>query len=404
MIDLSRRKNQRDPELDAMYARAEAMFQRKQELYRQYDNARKRCDEAFHAKKSAEKERSAKNEILEREYNAMQSAYAEHDAIWEDYGHIRDSNNSRIESLNREADYLCEQMRDAFERASSAYSYGDHDNASAYSAQGHDYKNQLQSLNNEIGALCREVSEAKQNAKWRAPKVDSSAYHQAKATYNEAKRRHEESKITFKTLEQERDLLKAKFDEMHAEHARLNAECKRRLEEVKAEKRERRREEKREREKILDDADIRHSEREDAKIAKRADGTTHVYHGGIGKGDGLGHGHVALDRDGKKTYDRDAFEEHGRQNYVDEGRGITFYNRNARSGHEPMGIAGGINLRGKDWYSGKHPGVIGHSTQYYEDGVRISRSTRDGILEEDVHWTDERLPDGHPDKRKKPKD
>ena len=53
------------------------------------------------------------------------------------------------------------------------------------------------------------------------------------------------------------------------------------------------------------------------KIVKKADGTTQVYHGGIGKGDGYGHGHTALDQFGNKTYDRGAFEAHGSQNYTD---------------------------------------------------------------------------------------
>ena len=77
-----------------------------------------------------------------------------------------------------------------------------------------------------------------------------------------------------------------------------------------------------------------------------------------------------------------------------------------------MGIRGGVKLRpnssfggeGQDWYNGKKPGVIGHTTQYYDDGVRISRDTRDGIHEENVHWTDERLNDGHSDKHKRPND
>ena len=176
---------------------------------------------------------------------------------------------------------------------------------------------------------------------------------------------------------------------------------------------------------------------------KKADGTIQVYHGGFGPGDGFGHGHTAIDQSGVITYDRDAFESHGAQNYTDHEErkqggilaydrdafeshgaqkhaghreekqgGILFYDRNARPGHEVKGIYGGIKLRenssyrgeGQDWYSGKKPGVIGHSTQFYADGVRVSRETRDGMHEENIHWTDERLPSWHPDYHKKPED
>ena len=154
-------------------------------------------------------------------------------------------------------------------------------------------------------------------------------------------------------------------------------------------------------------------------------------------GDGLGHGHAALDQFDDKTYDRGAFEKHGSQNYINTsgseaktydhdviedhgahnsnntGRGgIMIYDRNARPGHQVKGIYGGVKLRanssfrgeGQDWYNGKKPGIIGHTTQFYDDGVRISRDTRDGIHEENIHWTDERLDNGHPNKHKKPND
>ena len=62
---------------------------------------------------------------------------------------------------------------------------------------------------------------------------------------------------------------------------------------------------------------IRWPERSNTKIVKKADGTTQVYHGGLGKGDGLGHGHTVLDQFGKKTYDRGVFAKHGHQNYTD---------------------------------------------------------------------------------------
>ena len=47
-----------------------------------------------------------------------------------------------------------------------------------------------------------------------------------------------------------------------------------------------------------------------------SEGVVHVYYGGIGPPDGLGHGHNVMDFDGNVTYERPPFRPHGRQNVV----------------------------------------------------------------------------------------
>ena len=180
--------------------------------------------------------------------------------------------------------------------------------------------------------VCQEIKDARQNAEWKAPKTDSSAFHRAKDIFDNAKSCHESTEAEFKRLKAERDRYKAEFDSKQAEHVRLKEEFQRKLKELKTNN-------KREREKTLDKAGVNWSERQDAKIVKKADGTTQVYHGGLGNGDGLGHGHTVLDQSGNKTYDRGAFEKHGKQNYVDSRYG-TFNGNPAkmypdkRQGHE----------------------------------------------------------------------
>lgn len=166
-------------------------------------------------------------------------------------------------------------------------------------------------MNAEVGELIQEIRDARASAEWRAPKTDSSAFHRAKELFESAKARHESAQAEFKRIKAERDRYKAEFDAAHEEHLRLKEEFQRKLEEVKANNR-------RERDKVLDKAGVRWSERKDAKIVKKSDGSTQIYHGGVGAGDGYGHGHTALDQFGRKTYDRGAFEEHGRQNYTDD--------------------------------------------------------------------------------------
>lgn len=183
--------------------------------------------------------------------------------------------------------------------------------APIYSQEGHDHKERRDELNAEISELAREVKDARRDAEYRAPKTDFSAFHRAKDVFERAKSSHESTQAEFKRLKAERDRLKAEFDSAQEEHAHLKEEFQRKLEEVKANN-------KRERERTLDKAGVRWSERKDAKIVKKADGTTQVYHGGIGDGDGYGHGHTALDQFGNKTYDHDAFAEHEHQNFADD--------------------------------------------------------------------------------------
>lgn len=68
------------------------------------------------------------------------------------------------------------------------------------------------------------------------------------------------------------------------------------------------------------------------------------------------------------------------------GGGSTMYDRRARSGHEPTGASGYVELRGPD-------AGHGHGTQYYADGYRLSRDT-DGQGDSAVHWTDDNIPKG----------
>ncbi len=395
----------RNFELDSLKAKEQEAFHRKQSAFQRYVEAKNRANTAHDAMQSAWEERCSTREEMNREYERMQYSSNNYREVWDEYGRIRDANNARIESLRYEADSEHQMMKDCFDHASDAYEYGNKSEAPIYAAEGHEHKNRRNELNEEVSRLIQEIRDAKANAEWRAPKTDSSAFRRAREAFNVAKARHESAQAEFKRLKTERDHYKAEFDSAQEEHTRLKEEFQRKLAEVKTNNQ-------RERDKTLDKAGVRWSDRKDAKIVKKADGTTQVYHGGLGSGDGLGHGHTALDQFGNKTYDRKAFEKHGRQNFTDDKKGITIYDRNARPGHQIKGISGGVKLRpnnsfrgeNQDWHKGKKPGIIGHSTQFYDDGVRISRDTKDGVHEVNTHWTDARLPKGHPDYHKKPND
>lgn len=304
----------RNQDLDALKTREQEAFSLKQNAWKKYDEAKTRCSELHDAMQSAWDERVSARDVMNREYEAMQNDSNNYRAVWDEYGRIRDYNNAKIESLRSEADYEHREMIRCFDQASSCYQYGDKSEAPYWSEQGHSHKNLRDQLNCQISELCREVKAAKQNAEMRANKTNSSAFHRAKEAFDDAKNRHEAFQAGFKRLKAERDQFKLEFHRTEAGHRKLKEQFQRKLNEIKTNNR-------REREATLDKAGVSLFERSDAKIVKKSDGTIQVYHGGIGSGDGYGHGHTALDQFGNKTYDRDAFAEHGKQNYVDNEDG-----------------------------------------------------------------------------------
>ena len=300
----------RNKELDSLKAKEQEAFHQKQAAYQRYAEAKRLADSAYINMQSAWNDRCSAREVMNSEYEAMQMSNSTYREVWAEYSRIRDSNNARIQQLRSDADYEHRMMQDCFERASFAYTSGDKAEASSLSAEGRCYKERRDSLNAEVSSLSHEIRSAKMDAESRAPKTDSSAFRSAKNAFNEAKSCHESAQAEFNRLKTERNRLKAEFDAAQERFLQYKEEFQRKLAEVKAKNQQ-------ERDRILDKAGIKGSERANAKIVKKADGTIQVYHGGFGPGDGFGHGHTAIDQSGEKTYDRDAFEAHGAQNYTD---------------------------------------------------------------------------------------
>lgn len=301
----------RDYELDRLKSAEEEAFAQKQEAYQAYDALRKETDAAYAVMVSARDALDRARSEMNDAYEALQRENAAHDEVWDEYGRLRDNNNSEIESLKREADSEYQMMHDCFESASSSYEYGDKAMASEYSQEGKMHRDRLAELNDRIRELGQEVKQAREDAQWRAPKVDSSAFVAAKRAFHDAKARYESLRDEFNRLKEQRDAAKERFHAAKEAHATAKERFQARLAEVRERKT-------RERERILDQAGVRGFEREDAKIVKKTDGTTQVYHGGLGSGDGIGHGHTALDSSGQRTYDRGAFEAHGGQNFTEK--------------------------------------------------------------------------------------
>lgn len=300
----------RNGELDSLKAKEQEAFRQKQAAYQRYEEAKKLTNSAYMNMQSAWNDRCSAREVMNSEYEAMQASNSNYREVWAEYSRIRDDNNARIQRLRSDSDCEHRMMQDCFERASFAYTSGDKAEASSLSAEGRSHKERRDSINAEVSSLSYEIRSAKMSAESRAPKTDGSAFRSAKSAFNEAKSCHESAQAEFNRLKAERDRLKAEFDTTQKRFLQYKEEFQKKLAEVKAKNQQ-------ERDRILDKAGITGAERADAKIVKKADGTIQVYHGGFGPGDGFGHGHTAIDQSGAITYDRDAFESHGAQNYTD---------------------------------------------------------------------------------------
>ncbi len=308
----------RNPELDRLKAEQQSLFEQKQAAFQRFKDLQEQTNIAHDVMQSAWDERVRAREHMNREFEARQSAYSHRDSVWEEYGRIRDYNNSRIDSLRYEADAEHRAMQDCFERASDAYQYGDKSEAPYYSQEGHMHKDRRDELNAEISELAREMKQAKANAEASAPRISSYAFDTAKSAFESAKARHESAQTEFKRLKAMRDSAKAEFDHLQAQFKQAQAAFNRKLEEVKSERSAAK-------QRAVDKVNMALVHEKggafylgsifgrDAKIKPRNDGSgkTDVFFGGLNAaGDGMGHGHAIIDRDGSVTYLRDAWQDH----------------------------------------------------------------------------------------------
>lgn len=312
----------RNPELDRLKAERQLLFERKQAAFQRFKELQNQTNVAHGAMQLAWEERTHARECMNSEFEARKSAYSHRDSVWNEYGRIRDYNNSRIESLKYRADTEHRAMQNCFEQASNAYQYGNKSEAPYYSQQGHEHKARRDGLNAEISELAREVKQAKAYAEASAPRVDSSAFNHAKAAFELAKARHESAQTEFKRLKSMRDSAKVEFDRLQAQFKQTQAMSQSKLDEVRSERLMAKR-------RAVDKVNMALVQSnahylgtvfgQNAKIVPRRDGSgkIDVYFGGLNAaGDGYGHGHATIDRDGNVTYLRDAWVADKNRDYL----------------------------------------------------------------------------------------
>lgn len=295
----------RDAELDRLHEEQERAFSEKQEAYGNWRNRMGEQKRLYEAKERAKRACDEARADMNREYEELHRF----DHVWDEYTRIKEANNPRIETLKHRADYLASQMREAFQRASDAYNYGDRSLAPAYSAEGREYKAELENLNEEISALCREVKSARLAAEsW--GRRDSSAFRAAKSRFEARKREQRDAQEELGAYVAETRRMKAEFENAKKRHLRLQELFQERLAAFRGRRRS-------EDDRLMDQAQIPFFYRRDCKVRREADGAVNFYFGGVGASDGIGHGHVSMDGSGRVMYNRDVFERHGGQNFAD---------------------------------------------------------------------------------------
>lgn len=352
----------RDDELDRLKAEHDRAFQRKQDAWEAQDRAWNR--------------RQAAREALNQSYQEKQNAYEEQQHAWDELQRVRDRNGSRIDHLNNQQETAFQNMKDAFDRASSAHDARDGASARMYADEGHRYKAEAQEAVSERRRLVQEIRDEKARHEATMP-----AFQRAKTEFGNARAGHDRTKADHDQIQAELKRAKSDFD-------KVKSEFQGRLEVVRAERKQR----KDDKRSLADRAGIPYQYRDDVYISSDPDGTINIYFGGIGSPDGPGHGHYAMDPRGNVTYHRDPYDPHGAQNFTDDEkqRSTVFHERPKERRPERVDMY--FSKAGEFEKDESGNREYGHVTETrHPDGHRTYHYVRDE--DENVYIDDARSPD-----------
>lgn len=287
----------------------EKSYRRKQKAYHEYADLKAQTDCAYDEMEDAWRERQHRMKILNREFERLQRVQNHSRDVWDEYGKIRDDNNSQINELRIRADQEHQEMRKCFDRANYEFEHGDKSKAANYSQEGYEHRDLRDKLNAELGRLVHEVKEAKRDAEYRAPRYSDSKFKDAKSAYDHAKALHLEKEAEFRRLKSECAKKKEQFRALQDEHDSL----KTKVYEIRAERLKKR-------DHMVNKVNMSMVKTKplylgtifgrNAKIRKRKDGSgkIDVYYDCVGDAPSnrLRQGHAVVDRDGSVSYLRNA--------------------------------------------------------------------------------------------------
>ena len=282
----------KDAELDRLKAAQDLAFQHKQDAYQAQQRAWERRENTAKAMNAA--------------YENKQRAYALQDASWQEYQRFRSLYGPQIDQLNTKQEAAFQGMKRSYDNASAAYERRDGASAKSYAEEGRRHKEESQRCVSERRRLVDQIRSAKAE--------------------------HEATKPAFQRAKDEYDSARRSFNSAKDEHARTQAEFKRakeaytsavnafrtRLEQVRADGKKFNQD----RENLARQAGVPLRYINKVWVSKEPNGIVNLYFGGVGKPNGPGHGHYAMDRSGKVTYKRDPFDPHGSKNFTENRREI----------------------------------------------------------------------------------
>lgn len=276
----------RDAELDRLKAEQDRAYQRKQATWQEQDRLWQR--------------RQAAREALDRAYHAKQRAYDDQQNAWEDLQRLRDRNGPCIEYLNQQQQTAYENMRSAFDRASSAHDAHDGMSARMYADEGHRYKAESQDAVAERRHLVDEIRDAKARHERTRPAfiAAKSDCDQAKEEHSRAKADHERAQSAFKDAKSDFERAKQAFQ---GRLARVREDRQQRQSDKRS---------------LAQRAGVPFQYLDNIFISTDGDGMVNIYFGGIGEPSGPGHGHYVMDPYGRVVYSRNPTDPHGSHNFT----------------------------------------------------------------------------------------
>lgn len=337
-----------DTRLEQLKVVQERAFTKKQEAYQKQQNSWKHLSDI--------------RDKMNRAFEAKQSAYNSQQQSWQDYRSVSDRNSPRIEYLNSAQERAYQNMKNAFDRASSAHDSRDGASAKNYATEGHSYKAEAQNCVEERRRLVEECKSARARHE-----PYKRTFEDAKIAFGRIKDEHEQAKTAHERANDEFKRAKADFDAaakaFQARLSELRAENAKRKENNRA---------------IATRAGVPYQYRDDVYVSESSDGTVNIYFGGMGKPDGFGHGHYAMDSSGKVIYKRLPLESHGSHNY-ELSNGVYFglyQGQPAKINVSDWGNSNHFDIYygGKDTPDGtghSHISVIKDNIRYWRDGNDI---------------------------------
>jgi hypothetical protein len=279
-----------DARLEQLRVAQEQAFTKKQEAYQAQQISWKRLSDA--------------HDRMDRAYEAKQRAYESQERAWQNSQSVSNRNSPRIDYLNSAQEIAYQNMRNAFDRASSAHSSHEGASAKAYSEEGHRYQNEAKGYVEERRRLVEECKSARaQHEPYKR------AFEEAKTVFGRAKDEYEQAKAAHERVNSEFKSTKTGFDEaakaFQVRLSELKADFAKKKENNRA---------------LAVKAGVPYQYRDNVKISEESDGSINIFFGGYGKPDGPGHGHYCMHPDGSVSYDRNPGASHGAENFTNSRR------------------------------------------------------------------------------------